>query len=237
MSEKPEDRLIPAVDMRLGGLLEILRRSEFEKSKRLVEDKGRPAVTLSREFGCEAYPVAEQLKVILEKQTGERWVIMDKALLEVVAKNHHLSEEVLKGLGERSRILDEMLSTFSSRWKSEKDYFQLICQQILSLAGKGNVIIVGRGSPIITQSLKNAFHFRLFASPQFKISSISRRLGISSEAANALIQKKQKQRDDFIQNFLNRDSRDLSCYNLIFNNDRNSVDKMAATIADYLRPE
>lgn len=228
------NRLIPAVDVRLGSLLEFNRRNEIEKSRRGVADKNRPTITLSREFGCEGYPVAERLKEVLEKKSGDHWVVMDKALLEEVAKNHHLSEEMLKGLGEKSRFLDEILATFSPSWKSEKDYFRLICRQMLAQAEKGNVIIVGRGGAIITQTLKNCHHFRMFASPQFKIRSISRRLDISKEETEIMIKKKQKQRDAFIHDFLDRDARDLSYYNLVINNDRNSTEKIATTIAGYV---
>ena len=228
------NRLIPAVDVRLGSLLEFTRRNEIEKNRRGVADKIRPTITLSREFGCEAYPVSECLKGVLEKKSGESWVVMDKALLEEVAKNHNLSEDMLKGLGEKPRFLDEILATFSPSWKSEKDHFRLICRQMLSLAEKGNVILVGRGGAIITQALKNCSHFRMFASAQFKIRSISKRLDISREEAEVMIQKKQKQRDDFMRDFMDRDSRDLSCYNLVFNNDHNSAEKIAATITEYV---
>lgn len=228
------NRLIPSVDVRLGSLLEFARRTEAEKSRRGDADKIRPTITLSREFGCEAYPVSERLKELLEKKSGEKWVVMDKALLEEVAKKHNLSEDVLRGLGEKSRFLDEILATFSPSWKSEKDYFRLICRQMVSLAEKGNVILVGRGGAIITQALKNCSHFRMFASPQFKIRSISKRLDIPREEAETMIRKKQKERDAFIHDFLDRDARELSYYNLVFNNDRNSADKIAATIAEYV---
>jgi cytidylate kinase len=228
------NRLIPAVDVRLGSLLEFTRRNELEKNKRGDTEKIRPTITISREFGCEAYPVSECLKAMLEKKTGEPWVVMDKALLEEVAKNHNLSEDMLKKLGEKSRFMDDILATFSPHWKTEKDHFKLICRQMLSLAAKGNVILIGRGGAIITQSLKNCRHFRMFASDQFKIRSISRRLEVSAEEAEALINKKQKQRDTFIRDFLDRDARDMSYYNLIINNDRNSAEKIASTIADYV---
>ncbi|MDD5286205.1 MAG: cytidylate kinase-like family protein [Desulfuromonadaceae bacterium] len=233
----PGNRLIPAVDVRLGSLLEFTRRKEVEKSRRVMADSMKPTITISREFGCEGYPVADCLKNILEKKTGETWVVMDKALLEEVSKNHNLSEEMLKGLGEKSGFLDEILATFSPLWKTEKDHYRLICRHMLSLAEKGNVILVGRGGAVVTQKLKNCIHFRIFASSEFKIRSISKRLGISAEEAEVFVQKKQKQRDAFMRDFLNHDGRDLSCYNLVFNNDRNSAEKMAATIAEYLQSD
>lgn len=228
----PERILIPAIDARLGSLLEFNRRNEAEKSSRAVAEKNRPTITLSREFGCEAYPVADHLKKLLEKKSGESWIVMDKGLLEEVARNHNLSEDLLKGLGEKSGFLDEILATFSPHWKTDKDHFRLICKHMLSLAEKGNVILIGRGGAIITQTLKNCFHFRMYAPQQYKIRSISQRLGISREEADLLIQKKQKQRDAFIRDFLNRDARDLNLYNLLINNDRNSPEKIAKTIAE-----
>ncbi|MBI2354090.1 MAG: cytidylate kinase-like family protein [Deltaproteobacteria bacterium] len=230
----PERELIPSIDMRLSSLLEFNRRREMELEARSKSKKARPTITISREFGCEAYPMVERLKELLEKKSGEPWVLMDKALLEEVARRHDLLEGSLEKLGEKVRFLDEMLSTFTPRWKSDKDYFRLLCRQIVSLAETGNVIIVGRGGAIVTQPMKNCHHFRLFASQDFKIRSIARRLDITREDAEALVVRKQQQRDKFIRDFLDRDARDLSVYNLVFNNDKNTHDKIARTIMEYV---
>jgi len=141
---------------------------------------------------------------------------------------------VMNNLGEKSRFLDEILATFSSRWKSEKDYFRVLCRHVISLAEQGNMIIVGRGSAIITQPLKNCFHFRIFASPGFKVRSIAHRLSIEAEEAERIIVQRQKQRDSFIRDFLDRDAHDLSFYHLVFNNDKNDVATIAHTIEGYV---
>jgi len=231
----PERQLIPSVEMRLGSLLEYNRRREQEIELRSKKGKARPTITISREFGCEAYLVAERLKESMEKASGEKWLVMDKGLLEEVARNHNLSEGILKALGEKNRFLDEFLATFSPRWKSEKDYFRMLCRHMISLAEQGNVIFVGRGSAIVTHSLKNCYHFRLYASLPFKVRSISRRLGIEPAEAEDMVGKKQAQRDKFIKDFLDRDARDLSFYHLVFNNDKNSADLIARTIAAYVQ--
>ena len=64
--------------------------------------------------------------------------------------------------------------------------------------------------------------------------SIIRRLDISREEAEKLIAKKQQQRHNFIRDFLDRDDRDLSVYNLVFNNDKNRAEKIATTIMKYV---
>jgi len=229
-----ENHLVPSIEMRLGSLLEINRRRDESEASRIRAGTSKPAITISREFGCEAFPVAEQLKAIMEQKTGRPWTLMDKALLEDVARNHRLSEDILRGLGEKNRLLDEMLATFTPRWKSEKDYFRLLCKHVFSLAEQGNVIIVGRGSAIVTQTLKNCRHFRMYASQGYKVASIARRLQLSPAEAEAVVEKKQKQRDAFIRDFLDRDARDLRFYHLVFNNDKNTPERIAHMIAEYV---
>ena len=230
----PENLLIPSVDLRIGALLEYNRKQLEKAGSHHHKQKQRPCITLSREFGCEGYPVAELVRDYMSRASGEEWVLMDKALLEEVARHHNLSEEVLRGLGEKNRILNEILATFSSNWKSEKDHFRLLCKHIVSLAEQGNVIIVGRGGAIVTRHLENCHHFRLYASLAFKTASIVHRLNISPEEAEILIGKRQRQRDRFIIDFLDQDARDVQYYDLLFNNDRNSPEKIARTIAEYV---
>ena len=227
----PTSKLTPAIEGRLGALLEVTRRQQHEHSQGQAV---RPTITISREFGCEAYPATELLRLQLEQHTKEPWALMDKALLDEVAKNHNLSQQVFNNLGEKNRFLDDFISTFSSSWKSDKDYFRLLSRQIISLAEQGNVILVGRGAPFVTSKLKNCFSFRLYASHGFKEASIVNRLGISADEARDLIKRRQKERDAFIRDFLDHDPYDLSIYNLVFNNDRNSVAKTAQTMFEYV---
>lgn len=231
----PENLLIPSVDLRVGGLEEY-NRQQVEKAakRRHHKQKAFPTITLSREYGCEGYPVAERLRDLMAAATGNEWLLMDKALLEEVARHHNLSEEVLRGLGSKNRILDEVMSTFSSSWKSERDHFKLLCRHIVALAEKGNVIIVGRGGAIVTHHLDNCHHFRLYASLAFKSASIAKRLNMPLDEAESFIEKKQKQRDRFIIDFLDRDSRDPRYYDMLFNNDRTSPERIAWTIAEHV---
>ncbi|MDD2539634.1 MAG: cytidylate kinase-like family protein [Desulfuromonadaceae bacterium] len=232
MSEK---LLVPSIELRLGSLLEFNRRKDESDA---LQDRERPTITISREFGCEAYPVTQCLKEIMEKKSGEPWAIMDKALLEEVAKHHQLSEEIVRRLGEKkSRLLDEVLATFSPRWKSEKDHFRLLCKHVFSLAEKGNTIIVGRGSAIVTQQLKNCYHFRMYASQEFKVASIARRLNITKSEAGNIVEKNQKQRNAFIHDYFNVDPCELRFYHMAFNNNKNTPERIAQIIAEYVTTE
>ena len=225
----PDTKLIPSVEQRLASFLEINRR-EHNAS----HGSDRKTITISREYGCEAYSVAECLCKLMEKNTGEPWMLMDKGLLEKIAHNNDLSATVLKNLGANSRFLDEVLATFSSKWKSEMDHFKVLFRHILFLAGQGNIILIGQGSSVITQALKNCAHFRLYAPKEFKVRSISRRLGVSTEEAENIVSMRQKQRDSFIHDFLGHDIHDLSPYNMVFNNEKNCSETIARTVASYV---
>jgi cytidylate kinase len=226
--------LVPSIEKRMASLIELGRRNLTGYS---VTDTAQsfPTITISREFGCEAFPVTARLKELFEAKSKVAWQVMDKALLEEIGKNNQLSEGILNSLGEgKNRFLDDMISTFSPRWKSDKDHYKLLCKQITALATSGNCILVGRGSAILTQDMGNCFQFRIVAPQEFKVRSISKRLNISADEAEKLIAKKQKQRDDFIKDFLNRDVKDINLYHLVFNNGKNSAAKIAETIFHYV---
>lgn len=227
--------LIPSIERRLRGLMEVSRRNVHEHGFVDVE-RGNPTVTITREFGCEGYPVAERLQGLLESRSGKPWLVMDRALLDAVAKDHNLNQEILENLGVKNRFLDDMLSTFSSRWKSDKDYYRLLSRQIVALATEGNVILVGRGASILTQDTGNCYHFRIVAPMSFKVKSVAARCGISADEAQDMVREKQRQRDAFLKDFLGRDITDPTLYHLIFNNNRFTATQIAALMADVVFP-
>ena len=156
----PENLLIPSVDLRIGSLEEYNRRQKEKAAQQHHRPKPRPCLTISREFGCEGYPVAELLRELMMQRTGDEWVLIDKAILEAVAQRHNISEDILQHLGEKNHILDEVLATFSQRWKSDQEYFQLLCRHVISLAEQGNVIIVELGGGVITRHIEELLPFQ-----------------------------------------------------------------------------
>lgn len=233
----PENLLIPSVDLRIGSLEEYNRQQKLKAGPNRHKPRPRPCLTISREYGCEGYPVAERLREILMERSKEEWVLIDRAVLEEVARRHNISEDILKGAGEKNRILNEILATFSPRWISDQDCFRLLCRHVVSLAEQGNVIILELGGAIITRHFENAHHFRLFAPQAFKVITIARRLGIPNDEAERIVERQQALRDRFTQDFLGRDDHDAAHYDLLFNNEKNSAEKIAKTIAGHLMAE
>jgi hypothetical protein len=231
----PENLLIPSVDLRIGSLEEYNRRQKEKAAQQHTKPKPRPCITISREFGCEGYLVAERLRELMMQSSGDEWVMIDKAVLEEVARRHNISEEILQTLGENNRILNDVLATFSPRWKSEQEYFRLLSRHILALAEQGNVIIVELGGAIITRHIEHSCHIRLYGSETFKTATLVRRLHIETAAAEKLMHRQQKARDHFNTVFLDQSGHDPTLYDLLFNNGRNAPDIIAGTIAGYVK--
>jgi cytidylate kinase len=193
--------------------------------------KPRPVITLSREFGCEGYAAAEKLCDLVSHKTGEKWILIDNAILEEVARNHNISEDILHHLGENNRILDEVMATFSPQWKTDRDHYQLLSSYIISLAEQGNVIIIELGGSIITRHIEHSCHCRIYAPDSFKTATLARRLNLPVVEAEKLMHRQQKKRDRFTLDFLGQNGHDPGLYDMLFNNERCSPEKIARTIA------
>lgn len=226
----PVTLLTPSVEQRLRAYHELSGRARsFEAGTPL-----KPAITLSREFGCEAFPVAEELVKLAEKATGEQWLLADISLLNAVAKEHNIPEQVMLSLGHKPRWLDDMFATLSPHWKTDADYYRLLCEQVVMIATAGNAVFVGLGAAIITQSMANCFHFRLIAEREFRVRSIARRMQISKQEAEVTVADKEKERDKIIRKLLDADEHHPLYYHAIFNNGKVRSEQIAAVIADFV---
>ena len=225
----PTGDLFPSVERRLKAYHELSHKvSGLDDSAPL-----KPTITISREFGCEAFPVSEELVRLAEKKTGEPWLLVDKSLLDAVAKEHNIPEEIMLSLGSEPRWFDDMMSTFSANWKSDADYYRLLCRQVVMIASAGNAVIVGLGSPAITKNLKNCFRYRLIAEHDFKVKSIARRMKIPKQEAELVVVDQQKERDGVIRKLLDTNLREPLLYHAIFNNSRINSRKIARLILDH----
>ena len=226
----PIGELTPSVEQRMKAYHEL-----SDRAKALVEKKAppKPTITLSREFGCEAFPIAEELVKLAEKRTGEPWLLVDKSLLDAVAREHSIPEEIMQSLGSKPRWFDDMIATFSQNWKSDTDYYRLLCRQVVMTATAGNAVIVGLGAAIITRTMENCCHYRLIADHEFKVKSIAKRLKITKQEAEIVVVDQQKERDRIIRKLLDADEHQPLLYHAIFNNAKTKNREIARVIIEH----
>jgi cytidylate kinase len=219
------DKMIPNIEQRMSAWLGIQEQLLKERPP-----EPRPAITISRQYGCDGYPLAETLKQMLEEKTGDLWTIFDKALIERVSNDTGLSERLLSTLGDVSKPLDEIMGTLMPKWKTHTEAYRLLARQVIALANQGNVIIVGRGGAFLTQRFPNCFHFRLVAPLEYRIQSIRQRLNIPYAEAKTMVIENEKARDRFIESLLNCSIDDPHYYHCVFNTGKSKIPSIARCI-------
>jgi cytidylate kinase len=225
---KSYGQLTPSVERRLSTWVSF--GEQRAPSARLGS---RPTITISRRFGCEGFPLGEQLKTLFEAHTGEIWNIYDKALLELVSQDENLSMKVLKDLGGPSSSVDP-IGFLVPGYVQHSEVFKRIPKYIVRIAQAGNAIVIGRGGAIITQKLDNCYHFRLEADFDFRVAMMARRLEIPEPDARRLVKENEKSREKFIEDCLRVSSGDATIYDAVFNNARHGVSEIAQSIFAYV---
>ena len=213
---------------------------EREKKKKSLFQRpviSAPTICLSRQYGCEAFPLAEAIKALCEKRSGEKWMIYDLTLVRKALEDVGFSRDVLHFRARRmprsgAELMDFL---FLPNWHPpEQLAYDLLTRHILRISRQGHAIIIGLGAVVVTRELENCFQFRLEASLNYRIHSIMRRKGLSYEDAYVCVTTNQKMRDRFIENYLHCNLADSVHYNIIFNNERCSLDEIAEGIARYV---
>ena len=228
---RPNLTLPYRVEERLAGWARI---QEGRHAEAPAKARTRPTVTISRQFGCEGFPLALQLHALLNQATGELWTIFDKELIELVAQDARISIQVLEHLDDPSRFLEGF--GFHPRGAvTTSEAFAKMVATLLHVAREGNAVIVGRGGALLCRKQENCFHFRLEAGRDWRVRSLARRMGISLDEAGELERTRSRAREHFIRENLNADSADHSLYDAVFNNERHGVAEIAAAILAYVQ--
>jgi len=204
----------------------------------LVAGQGRPApsFTISREFGCEAYLLAQELTRRLNASaSGEPWVIVGREIIDEVAKVSGYTVEQIENSQDTPSSLKAIFSMFLDSSRAEEtEIFSHMRTVMHGFAKRGNCVLVGRGSVFAAQDLPNCINLRLVASSTFRIQKIMKTHHLSEENAAKYIALHQHQRDDFIRRFADGNVADPLFYHLIVNNEHLPVKKIAELAEEYM---
>ena len=219
----------------------FLEWQEREKKKKSLFQRptvAAPTICLSRQYGCEAYPLALKIKALYEEKTGEKWMIYDLPLVRKALEDVGFSRDVLHFQARRmprsgSELMDFL---FLPHWRPpEQLAYDLLTKHILRISRQGHAIIIGLGAVVVTRELPNCFQFRLEASLDSRIHSVMRRENMSYAQAFARVTTNQKNRDRFIEEYLHCNLSSSIYYHAIYNNERSSIDDIAGCIVSYVQ--
>jgi cytidylate kinase len=198
----------------------------------------RPLVTISRETGAGGTTLAEALAGYLNARVPKkavRWTVFDKNLIEKVLEEHDLPARLAELLPEdrHSAVVDaveELLGLHPSAWR----IVQETTETIRHLAEVGNVILVGRGSHVITEALPYAVHVKVVASVESRAARMRELLGLSRPKALEHVRKTDAARARYLKRYFKRDVDNVHDYHLVINTDRVGAEEAARMVGDLV---
>jgi cytidylate kinase len=209
-------------------LAEVLQRTCFHEGP--PQSGRRPLlIAISREAGANGSAVA--------RAVGSRlgWPVYDRELIEYIAKEMGVRSKLLEGVDEKQHTwLHESLdSLFEIPRVSQVSYVRHLAETILSLAARGECVIVGRGAAQILPA-ETTVRVRLVSPIADRLRAIRDRFGISTEEAAAWIESTDQQRERFVKDHFQKDPTQACGYDLVLNSSRLTADECAGLIVEAL---
>jgi cytidylate kinase len=202
-----------------------------------VEITGQPFITISRQFGCGAFLVAEALAERLNQMSEKEfpWAVYDRALVAKIADDHKLSEELVMRLSRKLRTeLEESALGLLSSFTPEIKVYKSTVATVRALAMHGRVIIVGRGGAVLTRDIPGGLHIRLIAPLEWRTERVAKLFNMELKEAKDYVVRMDAEREKYISKYLGADIADNYHYDVIFNNSKVSTEKMVEAVVKLL---
>lgn len=198
----------------------------------------KPYVTISREYGCFGFSIAEKITDLLnfEKKSDHPWAAYNKELLDKVMKDMGLSTGLMETMtGNARKTMTDLLQTYFDKFPPQVAVYRKLAETVRVLAEIGNVVLVGRAGNIITREIPRGLHVRIIASMEFRVKNIAQARKIGIKEAEKVINEKTRERDSFIREYLRFDSTESSNYDMVINNSSYTADQAANLIIGAMR--
>lgn len=221
------DRVSEALVRSAGHHDAAIRRGESERGG--TSHVFPFSIAISRETGTRGPAVARAVGLRLG------WPVYDHELLELVARELRVGTKVLESVDEHHITwLQECVEAFAAvPAVREHKYVHHLIEVMLSLAARGNCVIVGRGSPFVLPPV-STLRVRLSAPAADRVAVVARELGLSQAEAARHVDQTDRDRVQFVKMHFLHDSTDMRNYDLFVNTSQFSMDDCASLIVDAL---
>ena len=198
-----------------------------------------PFITISRQTGAGARSLGKRFQRLLDVEmplAESKWAVFDRNLVQTAMREHGLPERFARYLpedhvSEIGSLIGELLGLHPPIWELNQDVFETL----IHLANLGGVILVGRGSNIVTRKMTHGFHLRLVAGMETRIRRSADYYRISREEAAEFIEFEDKARTIWVRENFGEDVNDPSHYDLCINTDRISVGDAATLVVEEMK--
>jgi len=195
----------------------------------------RPAITISRMAGAGGHTVASHLADYLQTHIPGpcEWTVFDRNLVERILEEHHHHKGIAQFMQEGHKAMftdavEETLGLHPGSWT----LVQHTKATILKLARVGNVIIVGRGSNVVTGKLPNAFHVRLVGSVERRLKLLRKLHKLDEKGALHFLKKEDEARRRYLKDHFDKDIDDPLLYHMVVNIDMVPLEDVARMIGN-----
>jgi cytidylate kinase len=180
-------------------------------------------VTVEREYGCGGGEIAQRLAERLS------WKLWDQRLTEEIARLAHCPQAVVEQREERTDPLYYRLFKSFLRGSYEgslnapklnlvdsENIMKISQRVVLHAAGKGECVIVGRGSQLFLSSRPDTFRVFLYAPREDKVRRLLAR-GKSEKDALELVDTVDRERAGYIEKYFHVVWPDRAVYHVMIN--------------------
>lgn len=172
----------------------------------------RPFVTVAREPGSGGAPIA---KAVADKLG---FTLVNEQIVDEIAASTKQRREIIKAIDEKSRtrIEDIVHSMFNPEYIDDVKYITELAKVVLAYALKGKVVILGHGANFITP-FASGLHVNITAPYDVRVQRAMDHEGLSHSQAREIIAKVEKERKDFVKQYLRKDLNKANAFDLTIN--------------------
>jgi cytidylate kinase len=211
---------------------------ENAKSVKEVVTYPVPFITISREYGCNADAIAEIIAEELNKyEKSNIWKSYDRELIDRIVQDHNITEKLIETIDTvRREEIAEFWRNVLTDYPTQVSVYQKLVKTVRSLCIHGRAIIVGRAGVMITKNLKYGIHLRFVAPLPYRIQKIQELMNIRDRLeAERLVEKKDRERHEFLTQYLKFDAAHPASYDLTVNIARVSPQDIAQMVICIMR--
>jgi cytidylate kinase len=176
-------------------------------------------VALSREAGARGTTIAHKLGELLG------WQVFDQEMIDYLINNDAGRAQIAAELSDKSRdwVDARFRKLTGERGFGMDEETQNLVRLVLSVAARGDAVIVGRGAGFLLPS-ETTLHVRIVASFETRISHMAQALRLTREEAAEEVRRRDDRRARYLTRSLLCNPSDLTVYDLIVNSGRVGVE-------------
>ena len=226
-----------SVEMRLKAQREVWHHLALRNEKEKQAIQPAPFITISRQFGCIAYALADCLAQRLNAEFPEwDFTIYDRKILEMMVEHESIKADVINSLSERTRgVIEDWIGHLLSGKPPEIRVFNHLAKTLCGIASLGQAIIVGRGGAAITRKFPKGIHICLIAPIDWRIENLRNYPDRASKARMEIVKQADKERESFVKKYLDVDANDPELYHLVMNNQFLTIEEQVEIIVKLVQ--